>query len=118
VTGDRWADRRERSAHQRGADADLVRQLAGHASRFADVCGHDLDVYDVLAALDDTGLLLIRDGEGFAGDARRWAVLVIAADPLDVDPAVDSHFDRERDGREEADQRRRRSDRPDSEGNP
>jgi hypothetical protein len=55
--------------------------------------------------LDDTGLCFIRDGEGFAGDARRWAVMVIAADPLDHDPAIESHWDEERQGREEADDR-------------
>jgi hypothetical protein len=83
----------------------LVRQLVGYATRFADACGNDMDAYDVLAALDDTGLCFIRDGEGFAGDARRWAVMVIAADPLDQEPAVESHWDEERQGREEADDR-------------
>lgn len=93
-------------------DDTLIRQLAGYATRFADVCGHELTAVDVLAALNDTGLCFVRDGEGFSADAHRWAVFVIAADPLDLDTAadgIDSHWDREREGREDALLRGRRT---------
>jgi hypothetical protein len=103
-----WLNRRRRSTAQRDIDDVLIRQVVGYASRFADAAGHRLDAYDVLEALDDTGLMLIRDGEGFAADARRWAVMVIAQDPLDLEPAVDSHFDREQEDRDAAGLRGRR----------
>jgi hypothetical protein len=91
-----------------GADPALVRQLAGYARRFADVAGRDLTAADVLAALNDTGLAFIRDAEGFAADAHRWAVFVIAADPLDQEPAIDTRWDREQEDREAAAMRRTR----------
>lgn len=103
-----WRDRHRRSAWQRGADDTLVRQLVGDADRLADVLGNRVDVYDVLDALADTGLVLVRDGEGYAGDARRWGVFLLAADPLDVEPPVDSHWDREQEDRDAANLRKRR----------
>jgi hypothetical protein len=117
VTG---ADRRDyrRRRYQDDADrrlgADLLagyaRALAAAIPRFTNVVGDQVDAVDVAAALDDTGLTLIVDSEAAAGDAL--AVLLFAAtpDPLDLDTAadgIDSHFDREQEGRDEADARRR-----------
>ena len=109
-----WLERRRRQTAQRGVDDTLVRQLVGYAARFADVCGHDLDAYDVLNALDDTGLCFIRDGEGFAADARRWAVMVIAADPLDQEPPIDTHWDQQQEDRDAAALRKQRHRRGDA----
>lgn len=101
-----WHDRRRRGGRP-VVDELLVRQLAGYATRFADECGHELTAVDVLAALNDTGLCFIQDGEGSAAHAHRWAVLLIAQDPLDQEPAIESHWDREAEGRERAAERRR-----------
>jgi hypothetical protein len=112
VTG--WRDRHRRALAD--FDATLVRQQVGQAQRFVDVAGHQLDVYDVLDALADTGLCLIHDSEGVAGDARRWAVMVIAQDPLDQEPPVETRWDREAEDRDAANLRHTRRRFQDQEG--
>jgi hypothetical protein len=96
---DDWLERHRRAP---AVDPTVVREQYGLAARFVDVAGHTLDVYDVLEALRDTGVMLVRDEEGVAGDAARWAVMLVAADPLDVEPPVDTRWDREAEDRDAA----------------
>lgn len=80
----------------------VIRQLVGHARCLADAMGNPITATDVLKGLADTGLYLIRDAEGLGQDAARWGAFLIAADPLDVEPEVESHWDVEAFDREQA----------------
>jgi hypothetical protein len=106
-------DERDRRWEKERSDREpAIRQLCGHARNLADHLGRPITGADVLAALDDTGLALIRDGEGLVGDAcRSGAVFLVIADPLDQEPAIDSHWDVEAEGREAAAERRKRHNR-------